>query len=298
MEGSTPMDILQPPLEQQASPAPWRLARQRIDVRSLVKRIHSERPFADADEIVAVLADWGIQTSGIWVAHWLSTLTTSTGAHSNVQTMSREKPQPSGNESNRHSRVMKPSTRRQPVLNRTDIATTALNRFFVLTYYSLARYLEGASPWVRDTALGELVKQIADEHEDFAVRAARLIVERRANLDLGRYPTQFTSFNYLALEYLAGPLVDHVGSMIAEMETCLNGLRHDHEAASLVSGAIESQRARLIALKTALAQPESFQPVLGTVAATKESTLHEPATLSPAAAAGAREGAIAPHVAA
>ena len=108
------------------------------------------------------------------------------------------------------------------MLNRTDTATTALNRFFALTYYSLARYLEGASPWLRmrDTALGELVKQIADEHEDFAIRAARLIVEQRANLDLGRYPSQFTSFNYLALEYLAGPLVDHVGNMIAEMETC------------------------------------------------------------------------------
>lgn len=144
---------------------------------------------------------------------------------------------------------------------RTDVATRKLNRFFARTYYSFAGYLQGTAPWLRpcDAVLWDLVNQIARDHEDFAVRAAHLILARRARLDSCQYPSQFTSCNYLALEYLVGQLIGHQRSLIVEMESCLDDLSHDGEAANLIETAIASQRRRLIALEAALALPHAFE---------------------------------------
>lgn len=64
------MDIMRPPLEQQVAPAPWLVARSRVDVPALVRKALTIHPNASVDEIIGQLADWGVQVSGIIVSMW------------------------------------------------------------------------------------------------------------------------------------------------------------------------------------------------------------------------------------
>ena len=65
------MDIMRPPLKQQVSPAPWLVARSKVDVPALIRKVHTEQPDASANDIVRQLSDWGVQASGIIVSMWL-----------------------------------------------------------------------------------------------------------------------------------------------------------------------------------------------------------------------------------
>jgi hypothetical protein len=65
------MDIMRPPLEGQVSPAPWLVARSRVDVPSLISKALTAHPTASVDEIVSQLAAWGVQVSGIIVSMWM-----------------------------------------------------------------------------------------------------------------------------------------------------------------------------------------------------------------------------------
>ena len=66
------MDIMSPPLMQQASPAPWLLRRERIDVVRLIHAALAVKPDATIDEVVAHLGVWGVQVSGIVIGMWMS----------------------------------------------------------------------------------------------------------------------------------------------------------------------------------------------------------------------------------
>ena len=66
------MDIMMPPMRQQASPAPWLLRRERIDLVRLIDAALAVKPDATIDEVVAHLGVWGVQVSGIAVGMWMS----------------------------------------------------------------------------------------------------------------------------------------------------------------------------------------------------------------------------------
>ena len=67
------MDIMRPPLERQVSPAPWLLARSRVDVPALFRKVLTIHPNASVDEIASQLADWGVPVSGIIISMWMMT---------------------------------------------------------------------------------------------------------------------------------------------------------------------------------------------------------------------------------
>jgi hypothetical protein len=66
------MDIMMPPLRQQASPAPWLLRREKVDLARLISAALTIKPDATIDEVVAQLECWGAQVSGIVVGMWMS----------------------------------------------------------------------------------------------------------------------------------------------------------------------------------------------------------------------------------
>ena len=65
------MDIMRPPLKQQVSPAPWLVARARVDLPTLIRKVLAQQPDSSVDHIVRRLSDWGIQASGIIVSMWI-----------------------------------------------------------------------------------------------------------------------------------------------------------------------------------------------------------------------------------
>jgi hypothetical protein len=66
------MDIMMPHLKQQASPAPWLVRRNSVGVPRLVRAALEQNPGATVDELVAQLARWNVQVSGISVAMWFA----------------------------------------------------------------------------------------------------------------------------------------------------------------------------------------------------------------------------------
>lgn len=65
------MDIMRLPLEGQVSPAPWLVARSRVDASALIRKALAIHPNAGTDKIVRQLAAWGMQVSGIIVSMWM-----------------------------------------------------------------------------------------------------------------------------------------------------------------------------------------------------------------------------------
>lgn len=66
------MDIMMPPLEQQPSPAPWLVRRNRADVPRLIRTALEQNPDATVDQVVAQLERWNAHVSGIIVSMWLA----------------------------------------------------------------------------------------------------------------------------------------------------------------------------------------------------------------------------------
>ena len=62
------MDIMEPPLERQADPAPWLSNRRKLDVRAAVARILEDNPRATPDDVVRELAARHVQVNGGLVA--------------------------------------------------------------------------------------------------------------------------------------------------------------------------------------------------------------------------------------
>lgn len=66
------MDIMMPTLRQQASPAPWLLRREKVNLAQLIAVVLAHKPDATVDEVVAQLGHWGVQVSGIVIAMWMA----------------------------------------------------------------------------------------------------------------------------------------------------------------------------------------------------------------------------------
>ena len=68
------MDIMMPSLRQQASPAPWLVRREKVNLPRLINAALTLKPDATIDEVVAQLERWGTQVSGIVVGMRMSRL--------------------------------------------------------------------------------------------------------------------------------------------------------------------------------------------------------------------------------
>jgi hypothetical protein len=94
------MDIMMPHLEQQPSPAPWLVRLNRADIPHLIRTALEQNPGATVDEVVAQLARWNVQASGIivamWLARWNESAVNNQGEVTSTQLRSRELSMPTG----------------------------------------------------------------------------------------------------------------------------------------------------------------------------------------------------------
>jgi hypothetical protein len=81
-----------------------------------------------------------------------------------------------------------------------------------------------------------------------------LILERRGKIDLDGFPARFTTYNYLALDYLARRLVEHERVLIEEIGRCVAGLGGDLEARQIGDEILARERLHLRTL-TELVSP-------------------------------------------
>ncbi len=131
-----------------------------------------------------------------------------------------------------------------------------LNRLLAAFQSSLASYLRYARPraYTGNARLREAVRQITADHEAHARRVGGLILKRRGKIEPGRFPTRFTAYNDLALDYLARRLVEHERELIEEMARSVAWLGGDPEARQLGEDILASESQHLRTL-TELVSP-------------------------------------------
>ena len=123
----------------------------------------------------------------------------------------------------------------------------ALNRLLAHFRYSLASYLRYASPWIHpaNARLHEAIRQITADHRAHVQQIVWLILERRGTIELGQFPTRFTAYNYLALDYLAQQLVEHERELIERIARTVAGLGDDADARQLGEDILALERQHL-----------------------------------------------------
>lgn len=133
---------------------------------------------------------------------------------------------------------------------------TVLNRLLAAFRYSLASYLGYARPWThrRNARLLEVVRQITADHESHARRVGELMLKRRGKIESGRFPTRFTAYNDLALDFLAQRLVENERELIDEIARSVALFGRDPEARQLGEAILASEAQHLRTL-TELVSP-------------------------------------------
>lgn len=137
-------------------------------------------------------------------------------------------------------------------------AMNVLNRLLAVFQYSLASYLHYARPWTQpgNARLLEVVRQITADHAAHARRIGGLILKRRGKIERSLFPTRFTAYNDLSLDYLARRLVEHERELIEEITRSVACLGDDPEAKQLVEAIFASEKQHLRTL-TELVSPSS-----------------------------------------
>ncbi|GAB4130427.1 MAG: hypothetical protein Kow0040_08210 [Thermogutta sp.] len=94
-------------------------------------------------------------------------------------------------------------------------------RMLTLTARSLPAYLHRARPWVpgRFADLWEAMQEIAEEHREFAAKAAEHIVRSGEVPDPGNYPDVYTAWHDLSLDFLADKMIRELRNGAAELES-------------------------------------------------------------------------------
>ncbi|MHB1426222.1 MAG: hypothetical protein ACYC3I_23910 [Gemmataceae bacterium] len=89
-------------------------------------------------------------------------------------------------------------------------------------------YVAEAYPWTTSTqteALADLQQFIRDEREAIAVLGRFLVGQRIPLPFLPSYPAHFTTYNFLALDFILPRLLEHERQSIAELERDLAALK-------------------------------------------------------------------------
>jgi hypothetical protein len=130
----------------------------------------------------------------------------------------------------------------------------ALNRLLTITQYSLASYLAYAPSWTcrGEEPLLDATRLIAAAQQAETVRVGRLLVRRHGYADLGQFPTRFTEYNDLSLDFLARRLIEHERLMIDELGRCAEQLAGDPEGRRMAEGVLAGEK-RHLGLLTRLA---------------------------------------------
>jgi len=126
-----------------------------------------------------------------------------------------------------------------------------LNRVLATLYRSLPMYLQWSCPWVHsgDERAVAAVKRIVDDQMALCRRISEHILEHHDRIDLGEYPTSFTSLHDVAIDYLIGRLVECQKDDIRVLERCVSQLDHDPPARSLAEEALGAARGHLESLQ-------------------------------------------------
>ena len=116
-----------------------------------------------------------------------------------------------------------------------------LNKLLRILCRSLPAYLADAKPWGQseDQQLRAALDQLVADQQRYARRVSETIVERGCRPDPGRFPTEFTAKNDLALEFLRREMIRQQEQDVVVIQGCaaeLEGTASLHSLAEEILG--------------------------------------------------------------
>ena len=126
-----------------------------------------------------------------------------------------------------------------------------IHRLIAMGSTSLLQYISEAVPWSADAAHVAVnqVCAIAHEERDEVARLTRLLQKRHLDLPkTGSYPSQFTTMNFVTIDYLLPRLIAEGQREIAELQGRLR-LTSDDEILGWLQGYLGMKERHLQALQ-------------------------------------------------
>jgi hypothetical protein len=119
-----------------------------------------------------------------------------------------------------------------------------LLQLYGMLHCSFARYLSYARPWSRRpyTLLMAISRKLADDHQHYASEIAQLLAARRQITSSPTFPTDFTYYNDVSLEYLAPKLLQHQRFLIGVTAAASGALAADRETNRILTKLFVSLR--------------------------------------------------------
>jgi hypothetical protein len=126
-----------------------------------------------------------------------------------------------------------------------------LNELLRILCRSLPAYLADARPWAHseDQRLRTAIEQLVADQQRYAQRVTEAIAERGGRPDSGRFPTEFTAKNDLALEFLRREIIHQQEQVVVAIEQCAAKLEGDALLHSLAEETLGNAKGHLDILK-------------------------------------------------
>lgn len=124
-----------------------------------------------------------------------------------------------------------------------------LNEILVDLGRSLLQYVSESSPWAADAARADSVQELAALQRSHVARIVELLNERRWPVDSGTYPTEYTDYHFLSLEYFLPRLEVSQAALVAELDEAVHTCVDDTVAVQLLTEILRGEQQILQSLQ-------------------------------------------------
>jgi hypothetical protein len=134
-----------------------------------------------------------------------------------------------------------------PTATVNRISNERLNDLLIDVGRSLLQYTSEAWPWAssNDEHMRDTIERMAEEQRSVITALVELLADRGHAIELGAYPTEYTSLHYVAIDFLLGQLIANQRSVLAACEAVERAAAEDDEARALLQDIVLSERGHL-----------------------------------------------------
>ena len=127
------------------------------------------------------------------------------------------------------------------------IANDRLNDLVIHVGRSLLQYTSESWPWAanQEVEIHRTLDRLAAEQRDVVAALVALLFSRGHILEFGAYPTEYTSWHYVSVDFLLGLLVANQADLLRECEAVDAALSDDPAAKELLDDVLLSERKHL-----------------------------------------------------
>jgi hypothetical protein len=119
--------------------------------------------------------------------------------------------------------------------------------------YSLASYSRFARPWVHVGAktISESITRVAEVHRQHVIEIGELLVARHRHVESRTFPSRFTGFNDLSIEYLLPWIIEDQIQILRVIKATARAITDDVAASNLLAKIVAVEKQNLQILRSA-----------------------------------------------